>query len=51
MNQDLSNNIFDLQSHYKTTAAFLVIKCFYHNKFDLNIDRTYIVFTQKSAYT
>ena len=26
---DQSNKIFDLQSHYKTTAAFLVNKLFY----------------------
>ena len=26
--QDLINNIFDLQSHYKMTAAFLVNKLF-----------------------
>ena len=34
--KDPSNNIFDLQSHYKTTAAFAVNKfIFYYKKFDL----------------
>ena len=41
--QDLSNNVFDLPSHYKTTAAFVVNNFFYYyNKFDLYIYKTYI---------
>ena len=34
----MSINIFDLQSHYKTTAAFVFF--FYYNKFDLNTHKT-----------
>ena len=34
--KDPSNNIFDLQPHYKTTVAFAVNKfIFYYKKFDL----------------
>ena len=38
--QDLSNNIFDSQLHFKTTAAFIVNKLFYY-KFDLYKHKTY----------
>ena len=41
--QDLSNNVSDLQSHYKTTAAFVVNNFFYYfNKLDLYIYKTYV---------
>ena len=46
----LRNNVFDLQLHYKTTAAFVVNKFFYYNKFDLNIHKTYIHFLRKYFY-
>ena len=36
---DLRNNIFDLQSHHKMTAAFVVNK--FLLLFDLNIFKTY----------
>ena len=50
--QDLTNNIFDHQSHYKTTAAFLVNKLFfYYNKFDLNIHKAYTYFLRKKLHT
>ena len=42
--QDLSNVLFDLQSHYKTIAAFVVNKTFfYYNKFDF-FGNIYFVF-------
>ena len=49
--QDLSNNIFDFQSHFKTTAAFRVNKLFFLlqqlSKFDLYIHETYMHFLWK----
>ena len=35
--QNLSNNNFDLQLHYKATATFVGKEFFYQNKSDLNM--------------
>ena len=43
---DLSNNIFDLQSHHKTTAAF----CSYYLLLDLSIRKTYTHFLRKHLH-
>ena len=50
--QDLSNDIFDFQSHFKMTAAFIVNKLFfYYNRFDSHIHKTYIHFLRKHLQT
>ena len=50
--KDLSNNIFDFQSHFKMTAAFIVNKLsFCYNNFDLYIHKTYLHFLRKHLQT
>ena len=47
---DLSNNIFDFQSH-KTTTAFEVNKFFfYYNKFNLYMHKTYLHVLRKHLH-